>query len=263
MVFAPVGIRCPDHASIGAPKPSAARTARQVRGTFTRHPAPVTLSLIIVNFVVFVAMVSTGGSIGNTYFSSLFQNGALVGQLVGQGDWWRLATSMFLHASFIHVAMNMFVLWAIGTVVEQALGSWRFILVYLVSGLAGSAGALLLPLTRIGGHLTMHYYPGLPTVGASGAIFGIMGSLLVLEYLATGSLAGQAMALIVVNLFIGLALPNISIGGHIGGLIGGIAATYVLMRMRYRRPAFLGPALVVLVGVVSVALALARSRGRV
>ena len=263
MVFAPVGIRCPDHANIGAPRPSATRTARQVRGTFTRHPAPVTLGLIIVNFVVFIAMLATGGSFGNTFYSSLFQNGALVGGLVGQGDWWRLVTAMFLHASFVHVAMNMFVLWAIGTVVEQALGSWRFILVYLVSGLAGSAGALLLPIARVGGSFTMHYNPYVPTVGASGAIWGIIGSLLILEYMATGSFAGQAMGLIVLNLFISFAIPNISIGGHIGGLIGGIAATYVLVRTRYRRPTFIGPALVVLVGVVSVALALARTRGRV
>ena len=100
--------------------------------------------------------------------------------------------------------MNMFVLWVIGNVVEQALGSWRYILVYLASGLAGSAGALLIPLTRSGGGFTMQYNAFVPTVGASGAIYGIMGSLLVLEYLATGSLAGQAMAMIVLNLFISL-----------------------------------------------------------
>jgi len=264
MVFAPVGIRCPDHASVGGgAKPRPARTARQMQMTFARHPAPVTVVLIVANLVVFVAMLATGGSVGNTFQSSLFQNGALVGALVGHGDWWRLFTATFLHASFIHVALNMFVLWVIGTVVEQALGSWRFILIYLVSGLAGSAGALLIPLSHSGGQFTMQYNPFVATVGASGAIFGIMGSLLVLEYLQTGSLAGQAMAMIVVNLVIGFAVPNISIGGHLGGLIGGILATYALVRTRYRRPNFIGPAMVVLVGVLSVALALARTRGRI
>jgi membrane associated rhomboid family serine protease len=234
-----------------------------MRGTFVRHPAPITVALIVANLVVFLAMLATGGSLGNTFQSSLFQNGALVGILVGNGDWWRLFTATFLHASLIHVALNMFVLWVIGTVVEQALGSLRFILVYLVSGLAGSAGALLIPITHSGGTITMQYNAFVATVGASGAIFGIMGSLLVLEYLQTGSLAGQAMAMIVVNLVIGFAVPNISIGGHLGGLIGGIVATYALVRTRYRRPNFIGPALVVLVGVLSVALALARTRGRV
>src|SRR5436190_11166356 len=126
MVFAPVGIRCPDHASVGGTKPTATRTVRQVQGTFRRHPAPVTVVLIAANLVVFLAMLSTGGSVGNTFFSSLFQRGALVGAFVGTGEWWRLFTAMFLHASFVHVAMNMFVLWVIGNVVEQALGSWRF-----------------------------------------------------------------------------------------------------------------------------------------
>jgi membrane associated rhomboid family serine protease len=263
MVFAPVGIRCPDHASVGAPKQNPVCTVRQVRGTFTRHPAPVTVALIVANLVVFLAMLATGGSLGNTFLSSLFQDGALVGAFVGQGDWWRLFTATFLHASIVHVALNMFVLWVIGTVVEQALGSWRFILVYLVSGLAGSAGALLIPFTHSGGTFTMQYNAFVPTVGASGAIFGIMGSLLVLEYLQTGSLAGQAMAMIVVNLVISFAVPNISIGGHVGGLIGGIVATYALVRTRYRRPTYIGPILVVLVGVLSIALALARTRGNI
>jgi membrane associated rhomboid family serine protease len=263
MVFAPVGIRCPEHASVGGTKPSPTRTVRQVSGTFRRHPAPVTVVLIAANLVVFLAMLSTGGSAGNTFFSSLFQRGALVGAFVGNGEWWRLFTAMFLHASFVHVAMNMFVLWVIGNVVEQALGSWRFILVYLASGLAGAAGALLIPISRAGGGIVMAYNPLVPTVGASGAIYGIMGSLLVLEYLATGSFAGQAMAMIVLNLFISFAIPNISIGGHIGGLIGGIIATYALVRTRYKRPSYIGPMLVVLVGVVSVALALARTKGTI
>ena len=95
---------------------------------------------------------------------------------------------MFLHGSMIHLAFNMLALYWLGTIVEQALGTRRFLLVYFVSGLAGSAGALWLS------------SPIEVTVGASGAIFGILGALLVLEYLATGSLAGQAMGLIVVNL---------------------------------------------------------------
>ena len=96
------------------------------------------------------------------------------------------------------------------------------------------------------------------TVGASGAIFGIMGALLVLEYMTTGSFAGQAMGLILINLVITFTIPNISVGGHLGGLVGGIAATFVLMRTRYVKPVWIGPAIVVAIGMASIAVAYIR-----
>lgn len=250
MIFAPVGIRCPDHGSVGAPKPSAARTMRQARGRVSGVGAPVTSALIAINLLVFLITVGQGAGV-NSPGGELFRKGALVGVLVGQGDWWRLVTAMFLHAGVLHIAFNMLALWWLGSVVEQALGPLRFLLVYFSSGLAGSAGALV-----ISGLYT-------PTVGASGAIFGIMGALLVLEYLQTGSFAGQAMSMIVINLALSFAIPNISIGGHIGGLIGGVVGTFALTRTRYMRPRYLGPALVVLVGVASVVIAVSRARGYV
>ena len=263
MHHAPVGIRCPEHANVGAVKPNAARTVRQVKGTFTRHAAPVTATLVGINVVVFLAMVATGGSLSNTFASSISQRGALVGVLVGHGDWWRIATAMFLHASVIHIGLNMWVLWIVGSAVEQAIGGRRYLLVYLTAGLAGSAGALLLPITRSGGGFSASYNAFAFTVGASGAIYGIFGALVVLEYLATGTIAGQATTLIVVNLFLSFAIPGISIGGHIGGLIGGLTGMFALAKTRYMQPRWIGPALVVGVGVVSVALAIARSRGTI
>jgi membrane associated rhomboid family serine protease len=140
----------------------------------------------------------------------------------------------------------MLALYWLGSVVEQAIGTVRFLLIYFAAGLAGSAGALLMSSAFD------------VTVGASGAIFGIMGALLILEYMTTGSLAGQAMTLIILNLALTFAIPNISIGGHLGGLVGGIAATYVLARTRYVRPAAIGPALVVAIGVASVVVAYVR-----
>lgn len=250
MVFAPVGIRCPEHASVGAPRQSASRTMRQARGRVAGVAAPVTSALIAINLLVFLITVGQGAGV-NSPGGELFQKGALVGVLVGQGDWWRLVTAMFLHAGVLHIAFNMLALWWLGSVVEQALGPLRFLLVYFSTGLAGSAGALV-----ISGLYT-------PTVGASGAIFGILGALLVLEYLQTGSFAGQAMSMIVINLALSFAIPNISIGGHIGGLIGGVVGTFALTRTRYMQPRYLGPALVVLVGVVSVAIAVSRARGYV
>jgi membrane associated rhomboid family serine protease len=248
MNFAPVGIRCPEHANIGAVRQSPQRTLQNIERATRSFQAPATIVLIALNVVVYLITVSQGGGI-NLPGGKLFSAWALQGFAVANGDWWRLATAMFLHGSILHIAFNMFALYWLGTIVEQALGTRRFLLVYFVSGLAGSAGALWLS------------SPGAVTVGASGAIFGLIGALLILEYLATGSLMGQAMVLILVNLAFTFAVPGISIGGHIGGLSGGIAATYALMRFRMPPNRALGFALAAGVGVVSVLLAYVRVRG--
>jgi membrane associated rhomboid family serine protease len=248
MVFAPVGIRCPDHASVGAPRPSAQRTMRQATAAARASGTPATLVLIAVNALVYLVTVAQGGGI-NRPGGEVFRDGALVGFLVGQGDWWRLVTAMFLHASLIHLLFNMLALWWIGSAVEVALGSVRYVLIYFASGLAGSAGALLLSDQFA------------VTVGASGAVFGMLGALLVLQWLQTGSIGGPVLTLLVLNLVITFTIPNISVGGHLGGLVGGVLATFALVRTRFSRNAVLGPALVVLVGVASVLVAYARVRG--
>jgi membrane associated rhomboid family serine protease len=244
MSFAPVGIRCPDHATVQRARPTPTQTVRRARRQVLGHEAPATLALIAINVVVYLITVSQGGGLSRPG-GSLFEHSWLTGVQVANGDWWRLVTPMFLHASILHLAFNMFALWALGRIVEQALGTWRFLLVYFASGLAGSAGALLLSSSFA------------VTVGASGAIFGIMGSLLILEWRQTGSFAGQALTLILLNLALTFAIPNISIGGHLGGLIGGILATLALAEAPRRRlPAATGPAVVVLIGMLSVILAL-------
>ncbi len=250
MHHAPVGIRCPEHANVGAVKPSATRTVRQVRGNITRHAAPVTAGLVGINVLVYLVTVAQGGGLSQPG-GKVFAQGELVGLYVGQGDYWRLFTVMFLHGGILHIAFNMFALWWLGSIVEQLIGPVRFLLVYFASGLAGSAGALLVSGLYV------------PTVGASGAIFGIMGALLILEFMQTGSLAGQAMTMIVINLALTAAIPGISIGGHLGGLVGGIIGTFALAKTRYVRPRWIGPALVVGVGVVSVAVAIARAKGTI
>jgi len=221
-----------------------------MKGSITRHPAPVTAALVGINVIVYVITVAQGPG-GTSPGGRLFTDGLLQGAAVANGDYWRLFTVMFLHGGALHIAFNMFALWWLGSVVEQLIGPLRFLLVYFSSGLAGSAGALL-----VSGLYT-------PTVGASGAIFGILGALLILEYLQTGSLAGQAMTMIVINLVISVSVPGISIGGHIGGLVGGIVGTFALAKTRYVKPRWIGPALVVGVGVVSVAVAIARAKGTI
>src|SRR5204862_5579840 len=116
-----------------------------------------------------------------------------------------------------HLLLNMLALYWFGSLLEGRIGSGRFLMLYFVSGLAGSAGALLLdPLT--------------PTVGASGAIFGILGAGLVLERQRDYVFGGSAIGIIVINLVLSFTIANISIGGHIGGLIGGAACGLGLTR---------------------------------
>jgi membrane associated rhomboid family serine protease len=246
MNFAPVGIRCPEHATVGpGAKPSAKRQVQSARRRAGSLAAPATVALVALNVLVYLITVFQGAGI-NQPGGELFQKMWLTGIQVSDGDYWRLLTAMFLHGSVLHIAFNMFALYWLGTVVEEAIGTTRFLLVYFASGLCGSAGALLLT------------DPGAVTVGASGAIFGIMGALLMLEYMTTGSFAGQAAGLILINLVITFTIPNISVGGHVGGLIGGIAATYALMRTRYVQPGWIGPALVVGIGVASILVAYVR-----
>src|SRR5437868_2695483 len=164
MTAAPVGQRCPEHS--GKPQ-GVARVRSGVRGLSTGGSVGlVTRTLIGINVAVFLLELATGGNI-NGVGSKIFEKGALFGPLVANGDWWRLITAAFLHYGPIHLGFNMFFLYWIGTPVEQYLGRARFLLVYFVSGLAGSAGALVLS-------------PNSVTVGASGAIFGILGAALVL-----------------------------------------------------------------------------------
>ncbi len=246
MTFAPVGIRCPDHATAArGPSPSPARRVRTAGLRVSRSNAPATMVLVAVNVFVYIVTVVQGGGLSQPG-GKVFNDGALVGVAVYDGEWWRLVTAMFLHASIIHLGFNMFALYWLGSIVETALGTWRYLLIYFATGLAGSAGALVFS------------GPFAVTVGASGAIFGLLGALLVLEYTSTGSLAGQAMTLIVLNLVITFAIPNISIGGHIGGLLGGIVGTFALLKLRYVRPAFLAPAAVVAIGLASFVVAYIR-----
>ena len=249
MVFAPVGIRCPDHAGqvrAGVRPPGRARLA--LSGA---EGAIVTRALVIINVGVFFLNLAQGASLGQNG-GSLFQDGALVGRatfdgvhLVGvaEGEWYRMITAMFLHGSIVHLGFNMFMLYWIGTPMERAVGHLRFLLIYFVSGLCGSAGALALTDQNA------------LTVGASGAIFGILGAALVYERQRTFVLGGSALSIIVINLVLSFVVPNISIGGHVGGLIGGAACGLALSRMGRVHAAYGRPGVLGFAGVAVVALA--------
>jgi membrane associated rhomboid family serine protease len=259
MTMAPVGIRCPEHSGKAQ---GVQRVTRGVqRAAFEGAGAKVTKALIGINVAVYIAELATGGGVNGTG-STIYEKGVLIaraidsqGHLVGvaEGEYWRLLTAAFLHYGAFHLLLNMLGLYWFGSLLERRIGSGRFLLIYVVSGLAGSAGALVLD-------------PLKPTVGASGAIFGILGAGLVLERQRDYVFGGSALGVIVANLVLTFAWPNISIGGHIGGLIGGAAAILALSRLgrghaAYGRAGVAGIAGIVAVGIVSVAVAYWKARG--
>jgi membrane associated rhomboid family serine protease len=201
---APVGIMCPDDAG----DRSRLRVPRRLR-TGTQPVA--TIALIWINIGVFI--LERGGDTS----SWVFQHGALTGVGVANGEWWRVVTAAFLHANILHIAFNMYALWLLGKPLERYIGTWRFLAIYTVAGISGSAGALLLTNAFV------------PTVGASGAIFGLMGALLLLERRGM-PLVGPLLPILLINLVFTFGVSGISIGGHIGGLIGGVLAALALER---------------------------------
>jgi membrane associated rhomboid family serine protease len=252
MVFAPVGIRCPDHA--GQAKGAARVTQGARRASYEGTGALVTKALVALNVGVYLLELGMGGNINGTG-NEIYRKGVLYGPVVADGEWWRLFTSMFLHYGPLHLGLNMLALWWFGSAVERVFGRGRYLLLYVVSGLAGSAGALIAS-------------PDALTVGASGAIFGILGAAFVLERQRTYVLGGGAGALIVLNIVFSLAVPGISIGGHLGGLAGGALGTLALSRFGrghavYGRPGLIGVVGLIAVGVASLAVAFWAAQGTV
>jgi membrane associated rhomboid family serine protease len=222
MTPTPVGMRCPEC--------SKQRTEVRTMQNVSAGGVEVTRALIFVCVLAYVGEIASGGSFFDPRGSTVYERGALVGVLVDIGnDYWRLVTSGFLHASLIHIGFNMYLLWILGQMLEPALGGPRFAAVYFVSLLGGALGALLLS------------DPRTATVGASGAVFGLMGAAFI-ELRARGIDPFQAGIgwLIVLNLGISFLIPGISIGGHIGGLVAGGVAMLVLQAADRRRSRVLG-----------------------
>lgn len=255
MISTPVGMRCPECAR------ERTRVTRMPTGL--RAAAPyVTYGLIGVNALVFVAEILSAGGAAIEGASALTREGGLCGPAIGSGgicplqggavvspaggEVYRLLTSGFLHAGPIHLALNMFVLYLLGSIVEPALGHARFAGLYVVSLFAGSFGALLLDPTRV-------------TVGASGAIFGLMAAgFVIARQRGLPEVASQIGVLVAINLVITFSIASISVGGHIGGLVGGgIAALAIAYgERRGRRGLPIEITGLALVGVTSIAGAL-------
>jgi membrane associated rhomboid family serine protease len=268
MISAAVGFQCPDCVAEGA------RQTRQGQGAYggerSRNPVTTTIVLIALNVAVWVAILLSGGS--SSRFGDLLallpagrcnsvgQPGsyypdagrAVCAALddgswqsgVAQGDYWQLLTSAFTHVEIWHIGFNMLALWFLGPGLERALGRTRFLSVYLISALAGSTAVMWLS------------DPASQTLGASGAVFGLLGALLVLAYKVHGDVRNVLvwLGINVVYTFMG---NGISWQGHLGGLIGGALAAAVIVyapRAGRTRAQLVGLAAVVVVLIVLVAV---------
>ena len=255
MVFAPVGIRCPDHAGVAQ---GAARVTTGVRrAAYEGTGALVTKTLIALNALVFLANLAQGSSLSRDLGLAL-REGRAVHQLAVLPRGSRTVSggacspppscTAASPPGYEHV--RALVRGGSGRAgdrtrqVPRALHRLRA---------RGSAGALL-------------FSPACVTVGASGAIFGILGAALVLEFQRSYVLGGQALGLIVVNLVLTFAIPNISVGGHLGGLVGGAISMLALSRFGrthaiYGRPGLVGVAGLMAVGAGAVLVAYLRVQG--
>jgi membrane associated rhomboid family serine protease len=232
MTSTPVGMRCPECARQGATR---IRTMRS-----TADEPTLTYILIGINVLVGIGSLLGGGAGADS--SSLTDDGGISRHFIADGEYYRLVTAGFLHAGPFHLLFNMLALWILGSMLEPALGKWRFGLIYFVSLLCSSFGALLLS------------PDGLP-VGASGAVFGLMAAAAVLARNRGFSLMESGLGIwIGLNLLITFTVPNISIGGHLGGLVGGGLAALVLLelRERMRMPDYVPAAVCVALGVGAV-----------
>ena len=208
---APVGSHCWE--CIKAARPP---TRERVRRWNATAGLLVTKALIGINLAVFVLTALQGGLAGRG--GDLQVELAVFGPFVHDGEWYRLITSGFVHFGLIHLGFNMALLYRFGELLEPALGRIRFAALYIAALLAGSAGALLVA-------------PMALTGGASGAVFGLVGAAAVAQHRhGVGIWQSGIGGLLVLNLIFTFAIPNISIGGHIGGLVGGAALGAAMLR---------------------------------
>ncbi len=184
------------------------KNEKKLAKIFSQKKPTITYLLIVINIMVylFMALYDRTGEL-----AFMFANNYL---FVKSGEFYRLFTSMFMHADIIHLAFNMYALYIIGPQVERYYGKLRFSLIYFVSGLLGALFSCVF--------MSANSY----SIGASGAIFGLLGSIAYFTYYYRATLQGflhsQIVPVILANLCLGLFIPNIDMSGHIGGLIGGI-----------------------------------------
>ena len=222
---APVGFQCTDCVQTGAQQQRTQHRGYQDSGFGTRTIAGarpsqsvlVTQAILAVNVLVYAFTAFQARSLTNNDQSDAFQLGVLWGRATfGADEWWRVFTSGFLHYGPIHIAVNMFSLWMMGRALEPVFGRVRFLAIYFVSMLGGSAAVLLFDDLDRG------------TAGASGALFGLMGAYAVIVVKLKLNPSGLIITL-AINAFITFGVANISILGHVGGLVIGALVTVAML----------------------------------
>jgi membrane associated rhomboid family serine protease len=237
---AAVGVHCPE--CVRESRASAPKTKSRFRTAFrpgSGRPV-VTLTLIALCVVVFLLQLLTGVRSGPVSQTLLYH------PILTLIEPWRIITSVFAHGSIFHLAFNMYTLYIFGQMLEDALGRARFLTLYLLAGFGGSVAVLLLA-------------PGSAVLGASGAIFGLMGAFVVIQR----GLGGQNRGLLVIlglNLVFPLLVPGSAISwqAHVGGLVVGAALGLIFMKTRAQRKRALQIGLIAAVAVALVALVLVR-----
>ncbi|MBK1784526.1 rhomboid family intramembrane serine protease [Prauserella cavernicola] len=223
---ASVGYQCVDCVQVGQQQQRAQAAqyrragfgARTVAGARAAQRPVVTPLLIAINVLVYiVTVVQAGGDPMNNGASQLSQDGVLWPIGIAAGDeWWRLVTSGFLHYGLLHIAMNMLALWVLGRDLEILLGRVRFLAVYFVSLLGGATAVFVFGEANT------------PTAGASGAIYGLMGGILI-AVLRLRLNPTSAIGIIVLNIVLSVSIPGISLLGHLGGLVVGALAMIAMV----------------------------------
>ena len=220
MIPAPVGYQCPECVA-AARKEFRLGPARRAR-SMARTPATrVLLAAILAAFVLEIALGGPRALLNGPSGQRLFDLGGLYAPAIAfDGQYWRLLSSMFLHAGLLHVGFNSYALWLFGSAVEGVFGRARFLAIYFVTGLVAGASSYAFGATQALG------------VGASGAIFGVFGAFVAYYYrrrhlaLASANLR-SAITIVLLNVFLGLSIPGIDLRAHIGGFVAGLAAGVV------------------------------------
>ena len=205
MISAPVGWQCPSCVK-GAPPVRRMRDI-QAGGVLVGQRPYLTYALMAACVAVFVAQWIVPG------FEDRY---VIIGTEVAGGEWWRVLSSGFLHGGPIHIVFNMLVLFQVGSALEARLGRVRFGALYLLSLIGGSIGVLLL------------HPPETQALGASGAVFGLMGAVVVLPSRGRSPIESSVGGLLLINLVLTFVIPGIAIGGHLGGLAAGALGGVVI-----------------------------------
>lgn len=270
---AAVGFQCPSCVAEGAKTTRSGRTA--YGGIRSGNPALTSMVLIGMNLAVWFSILATGwqnssltyrlallptgrcGSIDDpgSYYTGVTSERVCKAATHGDGRWfdgvsegayWQLLTNAFTHVEIWHIGFNMLALWFLGPQLEMVLGRARFLALYVLSALSGSALVYVLASERSA------------TLGASGAIFGLLGALLVVAQKVGGDVR-SILIWLALNAFITFAVPNVSWQGHLGGFVGGFLIAVAFVHAPRRRRTTIQVAGVVLIGVLVVASVVARS----